>query len=37
MYDIEVRDVEVFAEGLEKCRLVTKLFGRNVEKLDDYG
>ena len=28
---------EVFAEGLEKCRLLTNLLGQNVENLDDYG
>ena len=27
----------VFAKGLEKCRLLTNLLGRNVENLDDYG
>ena len=27
----------MFAKGLEKCRLLTRLFGQNVEKLDDYG
>ena len=30
-------NVEVFAEGLEKCRLLTRLLGQNVESLDDYG
>ena len=30
-------NAEVFAKGLEKCRLLTNLFGRNVESLDDYG
>ena len=29
-------NAEVFAEGLEKCRLLTNLRGRNVENLDDY-
>ena len=28
---------EVFAKGLEKCRLLTNLLGQNVENLDDYG
>ena len=28
---------EVFAKGFEKCRLLTRLLGQNVEKLDDYG
>ena len=30
-------NVEVFAKGLEKSRLLTNLLGRNVENLDDYG
>ena len=30
-------NAEVFAKGLEKCRLLTNLLGRNVENLDDYG
>ena len=30
-------NAEVFAEGLEKCRLLTNLLGRNLENLDDYG
>ena len=36
-YDIKVMNAEVFAKGLEKCGLLTNLFGQNVEKLDDYG
>ena len=36
-YDIKVLNAEVFAKGLEKCRLLTNLLGRNVENLDDYG
>ena len=36
-YDIRVMNAEVFAKGLEKCRLLTNLLGRNVENLDDYG
>ena len=36
-YDIRVMNAEVFAEGLEKCRLLTNLLGRNVENLNDYG
>ena len=36
-YDIWVMNAEVFAKGLEKCRLLTYLLGRNVENLDDYG
>ena len=28
---------EVFDKGFEKCRLVTRLLGQNVENLDDYG
>ena len=30
-------NAEVFAKGLEKCRLLTSLLGQNVENLDDYG
>ena len=36
-YDIEVLNAEVFAKGLQKCRLLTNLLGQNVESLDDYG
>ena len=36
-YDLKVMNAEVFAKGLEKCRLLTNLLGQNVEKLDDYG
>ena len=36
-YDIKVMNAEVFAKGLEKCRLLTALLGQNVENLDDYG
>ena len=36
-YDIKVMNAEVFAKGLEKCRLLTNLLGRNVENWDDYG
>ena len=36
-YDIKVMNAEVFAKGLEKCRLLTRLLGQNVENLDDYG
>ena len=36
-YDIKVMSAEVFAKGLEKCRLLTSLLGQNVEILDDYG
>ena len=36
-YDIKVMNAEVFAEGREKCRLLTSLLGQNVENLDDYG
>ena len=36
-YDIKVMKAEVFAKGLEKCRLLIDLLGRNVENLDDYG
>ena len=36
-YDIKVMNAEVFAKGLEKCRLLTSLLLQNVENLDDYG
>ena len=36
-YDTKVLNAEVFAKGLEKCRLLTRLLGQNVENLDDYG
>ena len=36
-YDTKVMNAEVFAERIEKCRLLTRLLGQNVEKLDDYG
>ena len=36
-YDIKEMNAEVFAKGLEKCRLLTRLLGQNVENLDDYG
>ena len=36
-YDINVVNAEVFAKGLENCRLLTNLLGQNVENLDDYG
>ena len=36
-YDIKVMNTEVFAKGLEKCRLLTTFLGQNVENLDDYG
>ena len=30
-------NAEVFAKGLDKCRLLTKILGQTVENLDDYG
>ena len=36
-YNIKVMNAEVFAQGLQKCRLLTRLIGQNVENLDDYG
>ena len=36
-YDINVMNGEVFAKGLEKCRPLTRLIGKNVENLDNYG
>ena len=35
-YDIKVMNAEVFFKGLEKCRLLTRVLGQIVEKLDDY-
>ena len=35
-YDIKVMNAEVFAKGFEKCRLLTRLLGQNVENLDVY-
>ena len=37
IYDINEINAEVFAKGLEKCRLLTRLLGQNVEILDDSG
>ena len=34
---MKVMNAEVFAKGLEKCRLLTILLGQIVENLDDYG
>ena len=36
-YDIKLMNAEVFAKGFEKCRLLTRFLGQNVENLDDYG
>ena len=36
-YDVKLLNAEVFAKGLEKCRLLTRLLRQNVENLDDYG
>ena len=36
-YGIKVMNAEMFAKGLEKCRLLTSLPRRNVEHLDDHG
>ena len=30
-------NAEVFAKGLEKCRLLTNLHGQKVENFDEYG
>ena len=35
-YHIKAMNAEVFAKGLEKCRLLSRLLGQNVENLDDY-
>ena len=36
-YDIKVLKAKMSAKGFEKCRLLTRLLGQNVEILDDYG
>ena len=36
-YDKKVMKAEVFAKGLEMCRLLSGLLGQNVENLHDYG
>ena len=36
-FDIKVMNAEVFAEGLEKCRLLTTFLGQILENLDEYG
>ena len=36
-YDIKVLNAEVFAEGLETCRLLTRPLREIVENLDYYG
>ena len=30
-------NAEAFANGLEKCRLLTAFLGQNVQNLNDYG
>ena len=30
-------NAELSVKGLEKCSLLTRLFGQNIEYLDDYG
>ena len=34
---MKVANAEVFAKGFEKCRVLTRLLGQNVENLDDHG
>ena len=36
-YDIKKMNAEVFAKGVEKCRLLTTFLGQNVEILYEYG
>ena len=36
-YKIKVINAELFAKKYEKCRLLTRYLGQNVENLDDYG
>ena len=35
-YDIKVMNAEVVAEGLQNCKMLTGLSGRNVQNLDDH-
>ena len=37
LYDIKILNAEMFAEGLEKFRLLARLLGQIIENLDDYG
>ena len=36
-HHIKIMKSEVFAKAIEKCRLLTRLLGQNVEDCDDYG
>ena len=36
VYNKKVMNAKVFAEGLEKCRLLARVLGQDVEKLDNY-
>ena len=36
-YDVNVLNAEVFAKGLVKFRLLSRLLGQNVENSDDFG
>ena len=36
-YEIKLMNAEVFAKEFEKCRLLTRLLGQILRKLDDYG
>ena len=36
-YDIKAMNAEVIAKRLERCRLLTRFLGQNVENLHDYG
>ena len=36
-HDINSVKAEMFVKGLESCKLVSRLLGRNEENLDDYG
>ena len=36
-HDIKLTNAEVFPKGFEKCRLLSRLLGPNVESWDDYG
>ena len=36
-YDLKVMNAKVFAKGLDKCTLLSRLTGQNVKNLDVYG
>ena len=36
-HDINIVKAEVYVKDFEKCKLVSRLLGQNVENMDDYG